>query len=317
MKNYIRASIILIIIVYFSALVSILVTRNSYNTKDIEISDDVKTIININKFGEQLKKVSLNAPNKEVKAAINNNYKSFVSPELIDLWIQEPQSAPGRLTSNSWPERIKITNIEEVGGVYNIFGDIIFATSDKPKADTKSFNLLINKEDKKIKAFNDRKVNLNELGLSIFYSDLFTQQDSLSGKRIDFWSEFSGVGGKLYKVFYLPETYFEGTNFSEAYITIASSSEEAALVNCTQGDQVMVNGYEFAKNTREEGAAGNFYRVNSYKKEINGSCMAIESVTHTTNIYNYPEDKLEEVNLKTIDYLLDSIIRSVNFELVS
>jgi len=62
----------------------------------------------VSEFGSRLKNVSLLAPEDELKREIEENYKDFVVPELLSAWIAEPASAPGRLVSSPWPEKIEI-----------------------------------------------------------------------------------------------------------------------------------------------------------------------------------------------------------------
>lgn len=314
MKNLVRLFIAgLIFISVCAASFMFLVHKD----ERVGFSDSVKIIRNVNKFGEQFKKVSLTAPEEVVINSIKSNYSSFVDSRLMDLWTQNPERAPGRLTSSPWPERVKITDIKEVkDGLYNISGDIILMTSmektskKEDNAGSEPFNLFLDGETKDIVAFNNKKVEIDSLDLSLLYSKLFSTEKSLP-KRAGFWSEFSEVSGENNLTLYLSGDYFEGTNFSEAYITIGSSSKSGAVERCSEGDQVSVNGYDFAHKSREEGAAGNFYQVDSYEKVLGNSCLAIESVIHTTNIHNYPEGAVEEIDLEMVNYLLDSVIRSV------
>lgn len=63
-------------------------------------------------FGEQLKKVSLLGPADVLRQSIQTHYSGFVTPTRIAEWLAHPESAPGRLVSSPWPDRIDINDIE-------------------------------------------------------------------------------------------------------------------------------------------------------------------------------------------------------------
>lgn len=63
-------------------------------------------------FGKKLQMVSLTAPNDLVAASIAENYSDYVTPELMQKWQADPQSAPGREVSSHWPDRIEILRME-------------------------------------------------------------------------------------------------------------------------------------------------------------------------------------------------------------
>ena len=81
-------------------------------------------------FGEQLKNVSLLAPQKEAAAAMQKYYADYVAPELLEKWQDDPSSAPGREVSSPWPDRIEIRSLERLAGdSYEVQGDIVEVTS--------------------------------------------------------------------------------------------------------------------------------------------------------------------------------------------
>lgn len=81
-------------------------------------------------FGRQLKMVSLLAPEEVLKETMYENYDDYVSQELIEEWLKNPESAPGKLTSSPWPERIDILSVENIGDkTYKVKGNIIDFTS--------------------------------------------------------------------------------------------------------------------------------------------------------------------------------------------
>lgn len=82
----------------------------------------------IERFGERLQMVSLLAPDSATQ--IEQLYAEFVSPELLQDWMADPSSAPGRLTSSPWPDRIEISSVEQQSSEqYLIAGMVIEITS--------------------------------------------------------------------------------------------------------------------------------------------------------------------------------------------
>jgi hypothetical protein len=90
--------------------------------------EEVTTVVEA--FGEKLQQVSLLAPSEVVRESIEQHYSEYVTPELLSRWLDDPSSAPGRLTSSPWPERIEIVDLEEVADdVYEVQGEVIEVTS--------------------------------------------------------------------------------------------------------------------------------------------------------------------------------------------
>lgn len=84
----------------------------------------------VESFGKKLQMVSLLAPKDELEKSMKENYGEYVSQELIEEWLNDPENAPGRLTSSPWPDRIEIKTVEkEEEGEYKVTGEIIEITS--------------------------------------------------------------------------------------------------------------------------------------------------------------------------------------------
>jgi hypothetical protein len=48
----------------------------------------------------------------------------------LEVWVNEPQKAPGRYTSSPWPDRIEVTSAKKItDGFYEVQGEIIEITS--------------------------------------------------------------------------------------------------------------------------------------------------------------------------------------------
>lgn len=81
-------------------------------------------------FGGKLQAVSLLAPEDILKKSIGDNYRIYVTPDLLEEWLSQPQKAPGRLTSSPWPDRIGILSLQKINNNgYEVTGDIIEITS--------------------------------------------------------------------------------------------------------------------------------------------------------------------------------------------
>ncbi|HHT01186.1 MAG TPA: hypothetical protein GXZ96_00625 [Firmicutes bacterium] len=81
-------------------------------------------------FGEELKEVSLLAPEEVLVESIQNNYANYVSEELLAQWLASPSAAPGRVVSSPWPDRIEIENVTELSPQsYQVTGAVIEITS--------------------------------------------------------------------------------------------------------------------------------------------------------------------------------------------
>lgn len=96
-------------------------------TDEAEKNEVIKFVQN---FGEQLKMVSLLAPEDILKETMHEYYGDYVTPELIEKWLADPVTAPGKLTSSPWPERIDVLSVEKTTeSEYVVNGNIAELTS--------------------------------------------------------------------------------------------------------------------------------------------------------------------------------------------
>ena len=119
---------------------------------DNEIGKEVEIIENLVKnFGDNLKMVSLLAPEDMLRESMEKYYGQFISESLLEKWLKEPSKALGRLTSSPWPEGIDVLNIEKLSkDQYRVEGQVIEVTSqemDKNEAFNKYDLILIVKFD--------------------------------------------------------------------------------------------------------------------------------------------------------------------------
>jgi len=80
-------------------------------------------------FGKDLRMVSLTAPKDAAAAQIKRYYSEYVTEELLQKWTADPQSAPGRMVSSPWPDRIEILTLQGTDeNQYSVSGEIIEVT---------------------------------------------------------------------------------------------------------------------------------------------------------------------------------------------
>lgn len=87
------------------------------------------------RFGEQLQKVSLLAPDDTIRESIREYYSDLLTPTLLQQWLENPRSAPGRWTSSPWPKRIDIESMQRTDkDAFAVQGKIIEVTSADKKS---------------------------------------------------------------------------------------------------------------------------------------------------------------------------------------
>ena len=84
----------------------------------------------VESFGYTMKNFSLLS--QTVKQDMEQNYKPFLSAELLSSWENDPSKAVGRLVSSPWPDKIDISSIKPDGAnSYQVSGKIILTTGDQ------------------------------------------------------------------------------------------------------------------------------------------------------------------------------------------
>ena len=84
----------------------------------------------VRRFGERLGHVSLLAPPGALREEIRAQYGPLVTPALLEAWLQDPSSAPGRETSSPWPDRIEVRGARRVRpDAVEVTGDVVYITS--------------------------------------------------------------------------------------------------------------------------------------------------------------------------------------------
>ncbi len=85
----------------------------------------------VKEFGSKLKNVSLTAPEAQAKEQIRNEYGKYVNPELLQYWMDNVRSAPGRYVSSPWPDRIEILEVRpgSTATSFTVIGQVVYMTS--------------------------------------------------------------------------------------------------------------------------------------------------------------------------------------------
>lgn len=102
-------------------------------TTDVAADEaDIRALVQI--FGSRLQNVALLAP--DAAQQIEDQYSEFVTPELLAGWIADPATAPGRVTSSPWPDRIEVDAIHFISpGLYHLTVRVIEITSTEVDTD--------------------------------------------------------------------------------------------------------------------------------------------------------------------------------------
>lgn len=79
-------------------------------------------------FGARLHQVSLLAP--DAGDQILTQYAEFVAPDLLEQWAAAPETAPGRVTSSPWPDRIEVNSVIPQGIGYLVDAVVVEVTSE-------------------------------------------------------------------------------------------------------------------------------------------------------------------------------------------
>lgn len=78
-------------------------------------------------FGTEMQNVSLLSP--DASSTLASIYGPLVTPELLAEWQQNPEGAPGRLTSSPYPAGIEILSSTKQGTGYVITARVMLETN--------------------------------------------------------------------------------------------------------------------------------------------------------------------------------------------
>jgi hypothetical protein len=125
------------LVAVFSILVSLGCERSAERKPPPSVDTPVRTAADshavrlvVQQLGERMQRVSLLAPRAQLVASIRSEYAGLVAPTLLEEWVRDPESAPGRLTSSPWPDDIEVDSIARgPSGNFTVTGHVIERTS--------------------------------------------------------------------------------------------------------------------------------------------------------------------------------------------
>ena len=167
--------------------------------------DKIAVAVLVESFGNKLQQVSLLAPPEDLKKSMEDNYGRYLTSELLAEFLNDPDNAPGRLTSSPWPDRIEITSTEKTSeGLYKVAGTIIEVTSTEQGTENAAAKRPITLDVKKVDGkwlISSVVLGVYEAGSQIVYMNrgygfTFTLPENWSGYTIvaEAW-EGRSVGG--------------------------------------------------------------------------------------------------------------------------
>jgi hypothetical protein len=84
----------------------------------------------VERLGDRMKRVSLQAPDSVVRRQIREAYAPLVTPDLLETWMANPARAPGRRVSSPWPERIEVRSVKAGrDDSCLVEGEVVYVTS--------------------------------------------------------------------------------------------------------------------------------------------------------------------------------------------
>ena len=118
-KNRLTVIAALVILAVALLFIAVLLTSSQGERKSRMLVED---------FGAQLQQVPLLGA--DATSTMQEKYERYVTPELLEEWLNNVQLAPGRLTSSPYPARIEIEDVVPQGAGYLITGVIVLETSE-------------------------------------------------------------------------------------------------------------------------------------------------------------------------------------------
>jgi len=128
----IKKTILMVLILTLSAALFGCVKENNGTPQNNDEVDKNEITSLVQGFGERLKMVPLMASKEIADKSIDENYSSFVIPELLAKWKADPLNAPGRIVSSPWPDSIEEIVLNKVSeNEYEVKGIIVEMTSQE------------------------------------------------------------------------------------------------------------------------------------------------------------------------------------------
>lgn len=257
-------------------------------------------------FGKKLKNVSLLSP--QAAREMEENYKNFLTPELLAEWKENPGQALGRFVSSPWPDRIEISNVRKVSAdAYEVNGKIIEITSQEEAsggvASTQELSLCV--------------ININDKWL-ISSVKIFPSQAA-----DELWKTSNAQGitfqypEKLTTRYIFTQTWPPTVEVKEeSYACPQTPAEKSALTEIVS--ERLVDDRIYCVRVKNEGAAGSVYSSYTYTTPRNGKMIYISFSLRYPTCGNYEGDKdrmcANEREVFDLDGLVDRITRSASWD---
>ena len=112
---------------------------------------------------------------------------------------------------------------------------------------------------------------------------------------------------------------YQGTNLSEAYFLLGSSSDPQMVATCTEpgpggggpeqpDGNLIVNGYNFVRSQASGAGAGNYYDQEIHRTVHNNVCYEVVYFIHYTNIGNYTPGTVTEFDRNALMQKFNDIL---------
>ncbi|MDN5864892.1 MAG: hypothetical protein L0I62_06705 [Gammaproteobacteria bacterium] len=86
----------------------------------------------VERFGKRLRQVSTLAPPDDLRQTLRKNYGELVTDQLLQTWLADPHSAPGRRVSSPWPQDIHIAQVRcGTASRCEVQGEVRYVTSEE------------------------------------------------------------------------------------------------------------------------------------------------------------------------------------------
>lgn len=97
-----------------------------YYTRPQIPSNEIQVRSLVYGFGDQLRMVPLLGEAETVSKDMDTYYAFYVRPDLLTTWKSQPRTAPGRLTSSPFPDRVEIQSLAlNADGTYTVNATVV------------------------------------------------------------------------------------------------------------------------------------------------------------------------------------------------
>jgi hypothetical protein len=275
--------------------------------KQSEQTDEALIRVVVEDFGKSLKNVSLQAPKETAIKSIEENYKDFITPQLLDTWKADPSKALGRFVSSPWPDRIEIQEITKINDTqYLVKGKIIEITSVEEIEGG-----VTNERDVEISVIksNDKWL-INDVS-SISHIDTSNWQNSTQSMdqgEISFKYPQDLPASYISVQEWPPKIEITDNEFN----CPETSSQDGSVEIITNK---IINGKTYCVRATNEGAAGSIYTIYFYSTPLDNKLLTLNFVLKYPNCENYDDSQktqcFQERQSFDLDNLIDQIVRTI------